>query len=69
VENSVSRWTRPDLARRIEEVLKPTRAQTFFPQPSVETFHPRILRRLARLDVHHLDVPLYVIYSTVFVQT
>src|SRR6185369_9684961 len=38
--------------------LKPAHRQTFFPQPSVKTLDPRILRRLARLNVQQLDLPL-----------
>jgi len=48
-----------NLPLRVEQVLKPAYVQTFFPQPSVKTFHARILRRLARLNVDQLDLPLH----------
>ena len=47
---------RRDLSPRIEQVLKPAHRQTFISQPSVKTFHPRILRRLSRLYVQQLDL-------------
>ncbi len=50
---------RCDLPPRIEQVLKPAHLQALIPQPSVKTFHPRVLRRLARLNVQQLDLPLH----------
>jgi hypothetical protein len=50
---------RRDLPPRIEQVLKPTHGQTLFPQPSVETLDVRVLRRLARLNMHQLDLPFH----------
>ncbi len=46
-------------ASRIEQVLKPAYVQTLFSQSSVKTFYSRVLRRLARLYMHQLDLPLY----------
>jgi len=46
-----------DLALGIEQILKPTYVQTLFPQPSVKALHPRILCRLARLNLDQLDSP------------
>ena len=43
---------RRDLASGIEQVLKPAYGQTLIAQPSVEALDARVLRRLARLDVH-----------------
>ena len=48
-----------DLALGIEQVLKPAHVQTLFSQPSVKALHPRILRRLPRLNMHDLDLPLH----------
>ncbi len=48
-----------DLSLRIEQVLKPAHVQTLIPQSSVETFDPRILRRLARLNVQQLDLSFH----------
>ncbi len=48
---------RRDLSLRVEEILKPAHAQTLFPQPSVKTFNPPILRRLARLYVDQFNLP------------
>ena len=55
----VLRSPRCDLPPRIEQVLKPAHRQTLFAQPSMKTFDPPILRRLARLNVDHLDLPLH----------
>ena len=50
---------RRDLPPRIEQVLKPAHRQALIAQSSVKTFHPRILRRFARLNVHQLDLSLH----------
>src|ERR1700739_1077369 len=50
---------RRDFPPRIEQILKPHHGQTLFPQPSVETFDVRVLRRLAQLNVYPLDLPFY----------
>src|SRR5207253_10286542 len=51
-------FPRRDLAPRIEQVLKPTHIQAFFPQPPVKAFYVRVLRWFSRLNVHYLDLPL-----------
>jgi cytochrome c2 len=48
----------PDAAF-MDEILKPAYRQTFIAQPSMKTFHPRILRRLARLYMDQLDLSLH----------
>src|ERR1700690_4059090 len=50
---------RRDLSLRVEQVLKPAHRQTLIPQPSVKALHSRILRRLARLYVHQLDLSFH----------
>ena len=55
----VLRLPRRDLAPGIEQILKPTYVQTLFPHARMKTFHPSVLRRLARLYVHQLDLPLH----------
>ena len=49
---------RRDLLPGIEQVLEPTRVQTFVSQLAVETLDVRVLHRLARFDVHELNLPL-----------
>jgi hypothetical protein len=46
-----------DLPSGVKQVLKPAHAQTLFAQSSMETLHVRILRGLAGLDTHQLDLP------------
>src|SRR5208283_3062473 len=50
---------RCDLVPRIEQVLEPTHHQTLFSQPSVKTLYLSVLRRLSRLNMHQLDLPLH----------
>src|ERR1700722_9121927 len=46
-----------DLPPRVEQVPEPTHVQTLVAQPAVKTFHVRVLRGLARLDVNGVDPP------------
>src|SRR5258708_19710712 len=48
-----------DLALGIKQILKPAHVQTLFPQARVEALHPPVLRRLSRLNMHHLNLPLH----------
>jgi hypothetical protein len=42
----------------LEQVLEPADAKTFFAQLAVEALHIGILRGLARLDVHQIDLAI-----------
>jgi hypothetical protein len=50
---------RSDLPPRIEQILKPAHGQALFAQTSMKAFHACVLRRLARLNVHQLDLPFH----------
>ena len=47
-----------NLSPRVKQVLKPTHPQAFVSQLPMKALYLRILRRLARLNVPQLDLPL-----------
>src|SRR5579863_6244559 len=47
-----------DFPPRVEQVPEPACVQTFVAELAVKTFHAAVLRRLARLDVNDVDLPL-----------
>ena len=46
-----------DLVPSIVQIPKPAHIQTLVPKSTMEALHVRVLRRLARLDVPHIDLP------------
>ena len=45
-----------DFASRVEQMPEPAHIQAFVAEPAMETFHVRILRQLAGLDVYQVNL-------------
>ena len=54
----IFRPPRADLLPGIEQVPEPACVQALIAQLAVEALHAAILRRLAGLDVHQIDLPV-----------
>ena len=47
-----------DFSPGVEEILKPALLRALLAQPSMEALHVRVLRGLAGLDMHHIDLAI-----------